>query len=58
MYDESFIKQAMALLPEIQGMQISHGRAAKILGIDKETLIDFYGDMGYPYYDGSIESLK
>ena len=58
MYDEFFIKQAMALLPEIQGMKISHGRAAEILGIDKETLIEFYGDMGYPYFDGRIESLK
>jgi hypothetical protein len=58
MYDESFIKRAMALLPEIQGMKISRGRAAEILGIKKETLIDFYGDMGYPYLDGSIESVK
>ena len=57
MYDEDFIKQAMALLPEIQGMKISHGRAAEILGVKKEALIDFYGDMGYPYLDGSIKSF-
>ena len=58
MYDESFIKQAMILLPDIQGMKISYGRAAEILGVTKEALIDFYCNQGFPYIDGNIESVK
>lgn len=46
------------LLPYIQDMTISHGRAAELLGISKETLIDLYGDMGIPYIDGSVQSVN
>lgn len=51
-------RNALILLPYIQDMTISHGRAAELLGISKETLIDLYGDMGIPYIDGSIQSVN
>ena len=51
-------RNALILLPYIQDMTISHGRAAELLGISKETLIDLYGDMGIPYIDGSVQSVN
>ena len=44
-----FERNAMMLYPHIQNMEISHGRAAELLGINKLDLIDFYGSMGLPY---------
>lgn len=51
------LRNALILLPYIQDLTISHGRAAELLGISKETLINLYGDMGIPYLDGSIQSV-
>ena len=52
------VRNALILLPYIQDMTISHGRAAELLGISKETLIDLYGDMGISYIDGSVQSVN
>ena len=51
------LRNALILLPYIQDLTISHGRAAELLGISKETLINLYGDMDIPYLDGSIQSV-
>ena len=48
------LRNALILLPYIQDLTISHGRAAELLGISKDNL---YGDMGIPYLDGSIQSV-
>lgn len=55
---EPFAKQAIALLPEIQKNKISYGRAAEMLGVSKDSLIDFYCNLGFPYIDRNIESVK
>ena len=55
---ENLIREAMDLLPYIENLTISHGRAAEILGISKEALIDLYGDMGIPYIKDDIHSIK
>ncbi len=36
---------------------ISHGRAAEILGIRKNELIDIYDKLGFSYLDFSIDDL-
>lgn len=55
---ENLVREAMDLLPYIENLTISHGRAAEILGISKEALIDLYGDMGIPYIKGDFHSIK
>ena len=41
----------MLLYPYILKQTISHGRAAEILGIRKNELIDIYDKMGFSYLD-------
>ncbi len=53
----SFEQSAMLLYPLIQGLVISHGRAAEILGVPKWELIEFYDKMGIPYLNQSPEDL-
>ena len=53
----SFEQSAMLLYPLIQGLVISHGRAAEILGVRKWDLIEFYNSMGIPYLKQSKEDL-
>ena len=36
---------------------VSHGRAAELAGKDKMTFIVELGEMGIPYYDGSIAEI-
>ena len=55
--EEGFARNAMILYPYIQNQQISHGRAAEILGVRKWDLIEFYSMMGVPYLDQSREEL-
>ena len=42
----------------IQNGTISHGRAAKVLGMYKIDLIRLYGEMDLPYLDESKEEIK
>ena len=53
----SFEQGAMLLYPMIQGLVISHGRAAEILGVRKWDLIEYYGSVGIPYLSQSREDL-
>ena len=48
----------MMLYPFIKSLVISHGRAAEILGVHKFDLIDFYGSIGLPYIDQSVEDIE
>ena len=54
----SFAQKAMLLYPFIQSGQMSHGRAAEILGVHKLDLIDLYCGMGLPYLNQSVEDLE
>lgn len=54
----SFEQKAMLLYPLIQKREMSHGRAAEILGVHKFDLIDFYCEMGLPYLNQSIPDLE
>ena len=48
---------AMLIYPCIKNGEISHGRAAEILGITKNDLLDIYGEFGIPYYNQTCEEL-
>lgn len=50
-------RNALLLYPYILNKTISHGRAAEILGIHKLDLIDLYGQMGFPYFDLTMDEL-
>lgn len=50
-------RDALILYPHILAGEMSHGRAAEILGINKWDLIDLYGEMGFSYYDMTINEL-
>ena len=50
-------RNAVLLYPYIVNKTISHGRAAEILGISKLDLIDLYGQMGFPYFDMTMDEL-
>ena len=52
------IRNAMLVYPFIQNGTISHGRAAKMLGMFKMDLITLYGEMGLPYFDETEEELE
>lgn len=56
--EEQMLRNAMILYPYIRKKQISHGRAAEILGIHKLDLIDLYGQMGFYYFDQTEEELE
>ena len=50
-------RNAMLLYPYIKDLNISHGKAAEILGIRKYELIDLYGKLGLPYLDQDINEI-
>lgn len=50
-------RNAMLLYPYILKQVISHGRAAEILGIRKNDLIDIYDKMGFSYLDQTLDDL-
>ena len=54
----TFERNAMMIYPYIHSLQISHGRAAEILGVSKLDLIEFYNSMGLSYLDQSEEELE
>ena len=50
-------RNALLLYPYILNQTISHGRAAEILGIRKSELIDLYDELGYSYFDLTLDEL-
>ncbi len=59
--DESFStlrRNAMLLYPYIKDLALSHGKAAGILGIPKDDLIQLYAGMGIPYFNDSMEEIE
>ena len=56
-HEQVFARNAMLLYPFIRNLTISHGRAAKILGVHKTDLIEFYDLMGIPYLNQSEDEL-
>ena len=50
-------QNAILLYPYILDKSISHGRAAEILGMLKLDLIDLYANIGFPYFDLTINEL-
>ncbi len=55
--NHKFRQNAILLYPYILDKTISHGRAAEILGISKLDLIDLYADLGFPYFDLTMNEL-
>ena len=53
----AFERNAMMLYPFIRKAELSHGRAAEILGVRKWDLIEFYNSIGIPYLDQGKEEL-
>ena len=53
------VKQyALLLYPYIHSGDISHGKAAEILGMNRLDLIDLYGEMELPYFCETEEELQ
>ncbi len=50
-------RNALLLYPYILKQTISHGRAAEILGIRKNDLIDIYDRLGFSYLDLTMDDL-
>ena len=50
-------RNALLLYPYILRHIISHGRAAEILGIRKNELIDIYDKLGFSYLDLTMNDL-
>lgn len=50
-------RNALLLYPYIMRQTISHGRAAEILGIRKNELIDIYDRLGFSYLDLTMDDL-
>ena len=50
-------RNALLLYPYILRQTISHGRAAEILRIRKNELIDLYDRLGFSYLDMTIDDL-
>ena len=46
---EELLRNAMIMFPYIKNGEISHGRAAEILGMKKWDLIELYNHLGFPY---------
>lgn len=51
-------RNALLLYPYILRQTISHGRAAEILGIRKNELIDIYDKLGFSYFDLTMDELE
>lgn len=50
-------RNALLLYPYVLKQVISHGRAAEILGIHKNELIDIYDKLGFSYLDWTMDNL-
>ncbi len=55
--DARIRQNAILLYPYILDKTISHGRAAEILGVSKLDLIDLYANLGFPYFDLTVNEL-
>ena len=55
--ETELIRNALLLYPYILNQTISHGRAAEILGMRKSELIDLYDNLGYSYFDMTMDEL-
>ncbi len=55
--DNKLRQNAILLYPYILDKTISHGKAAEILGIAKQDLIDLYANLGFPYFDLTMNEL-
>lgn len=56
--EDNLKRYALLIYPCIQNGEISHGKAAEILGITKNELLNIYGEIGIPYYNQTIEELE
>ena len=50
-------RNALLLYPAVHSHAISHGRAAEMLGIRKDELIELYNQLGFPYLSQGIEEI-
>ncbi|MBP5449761.1 MAG: UPF0175 family protein [Spirochaetales bacterium] len=55
---DSVLIDALILYPYIANRTISHGRAAELLGITKNKLIEMYASIGIPYFDMDEEEFR
>lgn len=55
--EKELTRNALLLYPYILNQTISHGCAAEILGIRKSELIDIYDNLGYSYFDMTMNDL-
>ena len=55
---QELLRNALLLWPHIKSLDISHGKAAQMLGTDKQQLIALYGKLGIPYLDMSPDELE
>ncbi len=51
-------RNALILYPFIKNLTISHGKAAEILGISKNELIELYDGLGLAYLDFEIDEVE
>lgn len=54
---EVLLRNALLLYPFILNRKISHGKAAEILGIRKLELIDLYAQIGFSYFEQTMDEL-
>lgn len=55
--ETELMRNALLLYPHILKQTISHGYAAELLGITKDHLIDIYDELGYSYFDMTMDEL-
>lgn len=53
-----FMRNAMLLYPFVRKSQMSRGRAAELLGVNKFDLIDFYSSISIPFINMTEEDLQ
>ena len=62
--DNEDIRNAMIMYPYVRSGEISHGRAAEIIGIKKWDLIMLYDSIGIPYlssisdYEEDLKTIR
>ena len=52
------MREVLLLYPSIANDNISYGKAAELLGMNKMELIQLYGSMGIPYLDMTDDEFK
>ena len=56
--EAQIIRNAMLIYPYIKSGDISHGKAAEMLGLHKIDLITLYGKLDLPYFDETGEEFE